>query len=238
MDYLDSEFIDCSDDSSFEDTIYPINITKLYTIYCATNIINNKKYIGFDSNWPNRRTSHNSVSFIKHSVEYNYAFHRAIRKYGKDVFKWEILYTSYDYHHTHKIVERYLIIKYKTWNQSKPCLGYNTTLGGDGTLGNKHTKKSIEKRARILSNRYKNKELIPANYNKNVIRHDKRIPKIKDRNLKYIYEILCPDNSIKITNNLRQFCRDYNLDRRHLHATIKNDFIHSLGYKIIKQNLL
>jgi group I intron endonuclease len=97
----------------------------IYTIYKSTNIINGKVYIGFDSNFPNRKNVHKSAS-----KKQNYKFYRAIRKHGWDNFVWEIIYQSKDKEHTLKIMEPYFINEYNSF-----YAGYNSTFGGDGTFG-------------------------------------------------------------------------------------------------------
>ena len=97
----------------------------IHTIYKAVNQVNGKVYIGFDSNWPNRVNIHRSSS-----KKQDYKFYRAIRKYGWDNFKWDIIYQSKDKEHTLKVMEKYFIEQYDSFNN-----GYNSTLGGDGTLG-------------------------------------------------------------------------------------------------------
>jgi group I intron endonuclease len=97
----------------------------IYSIYKSTNKINGKVYIGFDSNWPNRIGEHK----VQHRNK-NYHFYYAIRKYGWDNFEWELLYQSYDGEHCLKYMESYFIEQYDSFNS-----GYNSTLGGEGTLG-------------------------------------------------------------------------------------------------------
>ncbi len=121
----------------------------IYSIYKCVNKINGKVYIGFDSNWPKRKTSHNYISSSnksKHS-----SFHQAIRKYGWNNFEWEILYQSKDRNHTLKIMEPYFIQEYNSYK----C-GYNRTKGGEGTFGKTQSiknKKNLSERQKI-----KNKE--------------------------------------------------------------------------------
>jgi len=114
----------------------------IYTIYKAVNIINGKVYIGFDSKWPKRKIEHKSRS----KKENNYKFYNAINKYGWDNFEWFIIYQSKDREHTLKVMETFFIKQYDSFN-----VGYNMTIGGDGTFGNKtwlgrkHKKETIEK---------------------------------------------------------------------------------------------
>lgn len=99
----------------------------IYTIYKATNTANHKSYIGFDSHWPNRMRQHIcGIKYEKNTTK----FHRALKKYGKDVFSWEILYQSKDANHCLTVMEPHFI---KEYNSAKS--GYNSSTGGEGSLG-------------------------------------------------------------------------------------------------------
>ena len=66
----------------------------IHYIYCYTNLINNKQYIGQTNNVERRKKQHKQDSFHQHQgreISYNLPFHAAIRKYGIDNFKFEIL---------------------------------------------------------------------------------------------------------------------------------------------------
>lgn len=66
----------------------------IHYIYCYTNRINNKKYIGQTNNLERRKKQHiqDSIHCHKgHEISYNLPFHSAIRKYGIDNFDFEIL---------------------------------------------------------------------------------------------------------------------------------------------------
>jgi group I intron endonuclease len=57
-------------------------------IYCATNSINNKKYIGQTVNTLKQRKREHLSSAKRGD---RFSFQKAINKYGKDNFTWEII---------------------------------------------------------------------------------------------------------------------------------------------------
>ncbi len=111
----------------------------MYTIYKATNKINGKSYIGFDSNWPKRRKFHERLS---QKDDPKLHFHRALKKYGIQSFEWEVLFQNEDRDYTLKDREPHFISEHKTFEH-----GYNMTLGGEGNRGLrfKHTPEAREK---------------------------------------------------------------------------------------------
>jgi len=117
-------------------------MSSIYSIYKATNIINGKSYIGFDSNWPSRKEQHKKDS---KNTKKDYCFYNAIRKYGWENFQFELIYQSKDSNHCKDVMEKYFIEEYRTYTRFEDCNGYNMTLGGEGTLGYKHTLESKEK---------------------------------------------------------------------------------------------
>ncbi len=60
-------------------------------IYCYTNKVNGKKYIGQSNNPERRKREHKSRAFDSKHSDYNMPFYAAIRKYGFDSFDYEIL---------------------------------------------------------------------------------------------------------------------------------------------------
>ena len=80
----------------------------IYSIYKATNKINGKVYIGFDSNWPQRMWEHKSPS----NFNKKYKFYNALRKYGLDGFEWNVIYQSLDREHCLHTMEPFFIKEY------------------------------------------------------------------------------------------------------------------------------
>ena len=90
-------------------------------IYKATNLVNELSYIGQAKNFKVRQSQH-----LK--AKDNYDFHVALRDFGKDNFKWEILEECEENLLNER--ERYWIAYYDTYNN-----GYNMTKGGENADG-------------------------------------------------------------------------------------------------------
>lgn len=99
----------------------------IHNIYRLVNQTNGKVYIGYTSkSIKTRMNEHRSGSNKRNTKLY-----AAIRKYGWENFKFDIIYQSLDGQHCLKTMEKYFIKEYDSLNN-----GYNLTEGGDGTLGN------------------------------------------------------------------------------------------------------
>ena len=123
----------------------------IYRIYCVTNTISGKVYIGFTSGpLKGRITTHKHKCFTRLCKN---KFYDAIRSYGWDKFVWEEIYVAKESvkareSHTLKVMEDYFIQEYDSLNN-----GYNIVPGGGGfpdgsgqnnAMFNKnHTKESI-----------------------------------------------------------------------------------------------
>ena len=108
-------------------------------IYKITNTINGKAYIGATITKVNERWNrhvHASFKFLD-----GQALHAAIRKYGKEAFKIEILHEDPDADYVFNVLEPKYIVEHNTYGNN----GYNMTRGGDGWLNMKHKPESIEK---------------------------------------------------------------------------------------------
>jgi group I intron endonuclease len=106
-------------------------------IYKITNLVTSHAYVGQSVRIEDRLKSHFSEAklFNKDSIEYSKALYVAIRKYGKDAFKTEILELVEAVEDLNSR-EIYWITFYNTYNN-----GYNMTPGGGGfhdNAGEKH----------------------------------------------------------------------------------------------------
>lgn len=108
-------------------------------IYKITNLINNKIYIGYTKKSLEERFAMHCHANIYHN---KMLIVKAIKKYGKENFKIELLEESEDDKYIHKEREVYWINKLDAKN---PKVGYNIAFGGDGgdTLSNNPRKKEI-----------------------------------------------------------------------------------------------
>ena len=116
-------------------------------IYKFENKINRKIYIGKTKNIKERIYQHSHVTKNK-----NTKFGNALRKYGINMFDFNILVTIHSKSSDNldiilNCLEKYFIKKYNSFNN-----GYNCTLGGDGTINFKHSEETKNKlRGRIVS---------------------------------------------------------------------------------------
>lgn len=109
----------------------------IYSVYKAENLINGKVYIGKSNNFDKRIISHKSESKKATSK----LFYKAIKKYGWENFKWEILYQSKEESHIYEM-ETSFIAEYNSYYLEKNSMGYNMTRGGDG-ISSETAKNSI-----------------------------------------------------------------------------------------------
>ena len=120
-------------------------------IYKVTNIINNKKYIGYTSKeLKKRKFQHKEYALKRNSP---FAFHQAIRKHGWENFKWEVIYESRDTEHCLTVMEPFFINEYDTFGEN----GYNMDKGGrKGMLGLKRKPLTEEQKENISIGTKKN----------------------------------------------------------------------------------
>jgi group I intron endonuclease len=106
-------------------------------IYKATNLINGKCYVGQTTkDFEKYKNSH-----IKNALNgYEKTFYDAIRKHGKDNFKWEILKENIKDKLMLNLMETFMIMVHHSHISES---GYNKTWGGDGGPCSEETKEKI-----------------------------------------------------------------------------------------------
>lgn len=124
-----------------------------YSIYRITNLINDKKYIGWTSRDPNRRYKEHTSGW-KMSLQEPSLISLAVDKYGKDNFRMEILYQSIDYEHSRQI-ETTFITENNSLSYTLGGWGYNIDLGGKG---HKRSKETVDKWKEKMDGRPKSEE--------------------------------------------------------------------------------
>ena len=107
---------------------------KTFCVYLHTNKNNGKKYVGITCQKPENR-------FLNGKGYQKQYFGKAIRKYGWESFETKILFEGLSESKA-KEKEIELIAELETNN---PLVGYNITIGGDGTIGYHHTEKAKQK---------------------------------------------------------------------------------------------
>ena len=96
-----------------------------YCVYCHTNLINGKKYVGITCKKPEVRWQGGA------RYDHNSYFYRSIQFYGWDGFSHEVLHSGLTHDEACELEKRYI----REWNLRDRNLGYNMTDGGEGCCG-------------------------------------------------------------------------------------------------------
>jgi len=94
----------------------------MYSLYCITNKINGKKYVGVTKKEPHLRINEHRRG------QYDNLIAKAIKKYGWENFEWKILATT-ECNVEADNLEKQLINEHRTYYKNGH--GYNMTYGGD-----------------------------------------------------------------------------------------------------------
>lgn len=193
-------------------------------VYKVTNIINNKIYIGWCTDFKERKSRHlrkAKIGVINH-------FYNAIRKYGVDNFMWENLYSDLDSFDTCKKLECQLIVEYDSYYN-----GYNSTLGGDG--GDTYSKLSENRKKEMRKKCSKNS----AKYWKNKMFSEEHKQKLKIANRSKQYKsVIQKDNMgniIKIWGSIKEAVNELNIINgshisRSARAFMNNKLLKAYGF--------
>jgi group I intron endonuclease len=127
-------------------------------IYCAT-LPSGKKYYGFTVDLEDRKRTHKCHA----NAGTKNKFYNAIRKYGWDSIKWEIIeeHKAESKRDLKNILSEREIFWISESNSYKN--GYNMTIGGDGALGLSWSKSSRDKLSKTQEGR-----TLSENHKKNI----------------------------------------------------------------------
>lgn len=221
-------------------------------VYKVTNNITGKVYIGQTvRGLTSRRREHLSDTRRKKYVSY---FHKAIRKYGEEVFDWDVIEYCYSKEEMDGM-EFHYIMQYKSFKPN----GYNLTFGGGGVVGyvcSKETrrKKSIAKMGdKNPAKRSEVREKMSRNHadfsGENNPNYGKPRPEETRRKItrtltgRYVgekhvlakkYVIITPEREEFVVHGLVNFCRNYKkvkLSGAHLSNCAVGTRKHNKGYK-------
>lgn len=128
----------------------------MYQVYLVTNKVNNKKYVGITKRDVKIRIKEHFS--IQKSNERNTKFTNAILKYGKENFVVQILEDNIP----DELAEEKEIYYIKQYDSYKN--GYNSTEGGNGTVGYIFTNEVREK----MSNSWNREKIITPERNKKI----------------------------------------------------------------------
>lgn len=130
-----------------EETLNESNSERIIYLYCITNLINNKVYIG-QTLQPNKRW-HQHKRDAKHP---RFPFHFAIQKYGCKNFKFEVIACCKGQDNANR-AETVLVEQYNSFVENNQ--GYNATYGGLNAPKTETWKQSFKKWRTSLSDEEK-----------------------------------------------------------------------------------
>lgn len=201
------------------------NLSKLYgIIYRITNLINEKSYIGQTIQSLESRIDAHHKNAQNGS---NFAIHRAIRKYGIENFKYEIL-TFCESNQELNDQESFYISYFNTFTGNKNHKGYNMTSGGSSKKYSDEVREKLSKRASEKigdKNPFFNRKHSDESRAKMSLAQKNRIrkrhsdeTKFKMSNSSYLaktWEIVNTLTGEKISiKNLSQWCRGHEIDHK------------------------
>lgn len=198
-------------------SIFVWKMNKIYSIYKITNLMNNKMYVGFTSQNPPAKRIYSHCSLA------NTAISKAIQKYGKENFKFEVILQGMDRNDVLSM-ETYFI---ETMNTLSPN-GYNLTTGGENYQFSEEIKNKMSV-DRIGKNnpRYgtKHKESTKLKMSESSMAERNGMFQIfgKDNHRSQFYLILLPNNKIENVHGLSHFCKSNGINRSSLYSAFSRN---------------
>ena len=218
-------------------------------VYMATSKTSGKSYIGKTVDFDKRIKKYLRSAFNSKTRDYKNHFHNAIRKYGFEDFTWKVLADNIPVERL-DLEEILAIYVYNTFYE-----GYNSTMGGEGSNGFKHTEEAKRKVSLANSGRNHTKEAkknmsMSHKGNKNSFYGKQHTEETKKKLSEFRtglkqseeqvnkksgkWKIIRPDGTEEIILNLRKYCRNNNLLLNCMHKISKGNQNHHKNYKCYK----
>lgn len=197
----------------------------MFFVYRIENLQNGKSYIGISCRPVGQRFQEH-LSRARCGTR-NSRLYAAIRKYGPDAFRNEVLATT-DSESEVREMETIFIKQFDTYEN-----GYNCNLGGVGFL--KFPRHIVEKisnaqKGKIISKECREKMSLAKIGKSACATHFGKFTNKGASNPKSgSYLIRFPDGSERTISGMRQFCRDNSLSCAHLYARGKSKGFMLLG---------
>lgn len=184
-----------------------------YCVYCHTNKINGKKYVGITKQKPEKRWGNGC------NYKDNEYFYRAIKKYGWEEFSHDILFEGLTKKEAQE-KEKYLISK---WDLNNRDCGYNIQRGGEGvnTISDE-TRRKISERKKGIKLSYDTKRKMSES--RTGEKHFASIP------------VAQCDNGviIRVFVNSREAEQVTGIDGRNIRRCVKGERSHAGGFSWIR----
>jgi len=192
-------------------------------IYKIINQINKKEYVGCTITTLKKRFEEHAWRCVK--TDSNTKFCNSVRKYGFENFVIELIEECdanviYDR-------ERYYIDLFKTYE-----IGLNSTVGGEGCLGYKHSKEIREKISKIIKDGRSHKGKTYEEIYGDRVNEEKEI---RRRSVKKNWDNLSEDKKKERTKKLQETTQIKSKYGIELVSEIKNKIKQGLTYKQFKE---
>jgi group I intron endonuclease len=217
-------------------------------IYVATNIVNQKCYVGKTvKSLEKRKSEHISNP----STE---GFHGALKKYGVENFEWKIIAEASDDELSD--LEVHYINELRAYVGFPDCRGYNRTLGGDGASPGKLNPWANEEVIRKLSEARRGKPLKPETKQKiseslrgkirrkesiqkgiETVAQNRKLGLHKNKKgsnnpLAKEWIVVFPSGEEQKICGLREFCRQHNLNAKLLREVAHGKWKHHKKFRL------
>lgn len=223
-------------------------------IYQIRNIENDKVYIGSSKNIKRREYRH--WSELKDNCHANIYLQNAYNKYGKDSFRFEILYKCDNSKLRQE--EQDELSRFIIGDNINHDFCYNILIdcASPSAKGRKHNDETKAKigaankgmkwseelrkkhselmRGKHLKHSQETKIKIGAS-NKGMKRSDESITNMITAQTKYIYRFVSPDGSIIQDESVKRLCRKYNLTNSAAYAVVSGKVKHTKGWRFLSK---